>query len=86
MDPTSPDPITEELRDQFHKLLAIAMFKRGERTLTITADDINRFEAVLPGGCIVAQPKGNVMTIRLVTAAEGERLARVAGGLTVYGD
>jgi len=80
-----PAPITEDLQEQFHKLLAIAMFKRGERTMTITADDLKRFDAVLPDGCIVARLKGGVMNVRLVTAAEAERLASI-DGMPVYGD
>ena len=74
-------PVTTQVRDQWHKLLAFAMFKNGTRTLTITLADMNRFEEVLPGGCIVFQPKGDAITIRLVSAEEGERLARQQGGL-----
>lgn len=78
-------PVTEELSEQWHKLLALAMFCRGERTLKFTKADIDRFLAVLPDGCIVCQPNADVLTLRLVTKDEGERLARVAEGLRVYG-
>lgn len=75
-------PVTNEIREQWHKLCAIVMFKLGTDEVKVTSDDIQRF--VDSGKAnITVRPKGDVMTLSLVSDAEAARLAREEGGLPV---
>ena len=74
--------VTQELREQWHKLCALVLFKSGAKEIRITAEDIERFtKSGL--GAITARPKGDVITLTLVSEAEGARLARKDGGLPI---
>lgn len=75
-------PVTRELREQWHKLCALVMFKFGATEVRITTADMERF---LNSGRanITMHPKGEVLTLALVTDAEAARLARKEGGLPV---
>lgn len=83
MDELNPNhPVTTELREQYHKLLAIVMWRFGMDALTVTSEEIERFVADHPGGINVAfEPKGHTLRIRIVDDREGARLARKEGGL-----
>lgn len=75
-------PVTAEMHDSWHKLCAMVMFKFGVRHVEITAEEIESFAS--SGACnIVLHPKGDVLTVFLVSDAEAERLAREEGGLPV---
>lgn len=71
--------VTQELRHQWHKLCALVMAKTGLTTIEITGEDIER----LHGMNIVAHPKDDVITLRLVDDAEARRLVRKEGGLPI---
>jgi len=75
-------PVTQELREQWYKLCAMLMFKMGVTEVKITAVDIERFMASRRCN-IMAHPKGEVITLALVTDAEAKRLARREGGLPI---
>lgn len=80
MDALNPNhPVTQEMSLVWHKVAALVMHKCGVQKVAITSDDIEAFSA--QNMCIVAHPADRVLTISLVTMAEGERLAREAGGL-----
>lgn len=73
-------PVTNAMRDQWHKLCAIALWLSGKTELNITAKDIEDFqESELKN--IVVHPQADVITLRLVSDEEGKRLALKEGGL-----
>lgn len=75
-------PVTIELREQWHKLCAILLFKSGATEVQITADDIERFaNSVLTN--ITIHPEGDVLTLALVSSTEAARLAREGRGLPI---
>ncbi len=75
-------PVTNEMREQYHKLLAFAMWKVGMTELVVTSEDLTRFVEDHPGGINIAvEPKGQVLKVRIVDDVEGARLARKEGGL-----
>lgn len=77
-------PVTREMREQWHKLCALAMFKLGAPEVDITSADIAEFEAALGAGAsITVHPKDDVLELRLVNGAEAARLAREHGGLPI---
>lgn len=75
-------PVTIELREQWHKLCAIVMFKLDLQEITITVSDIQRMSDSGMAN-ITMRSKGNVITLALVSDAEAARLARKEGGLPV---
>lgn len=66
-------PVVVEMRDQWHKLCAFALFILGSPDLEITSADIEEFQHALGGN----------ITLRLVNGQEAEKLAREEGGLPV---
>lgn len=63
--------VTGRLDFQWYKLLGIALFKLGTHTVTITCADIDAFSSRMgSGACIVAQQKGDELTLRLVNGDE----------------
>lgn len=74
--------VTREVREQWHKLCALVLFKTGKREMRITTEDIT---AMADSGYanITVWPKGDVLTLALVSDAEAERLARKEGGLPI---
>lgn len=77
-------PVTQEVRNQWHKLCALALFINGTPELEITSTDIDEFSAALGEGAAVAcDTRGGKLTLRLVNGKEAARLAREEGGLPV---
>lgn len=90
-------PVVLALETEWHKLAAILLcyFRGQERlragadgvlrpaepSLEITSDMIEMWSSMYPGGAIVADQRGGKFVLRLVTAEEGEALARAEGGL-----
>lgn len=75
-------PVVQEVEDQWYKLCAIVMFKLGASEVEITSSDIQRF-ADSGRANIVVHPINEVLTLKLVSDREAERLARKAGGLAI---
>lgn len=73
------NPTTTAVRDQWHKLCAILIFKGNVREVEITPSDVARLEKEKLS--IVADCRGGNFVLRLVDEKEGERLAREEGGL-----
>lgn len=72
-------PVTESMRDQWHKIAALLMRKLGQTHVIITEADIADIgEADV---CVIIHDKADGIHVRLVGRAEGERLAREHGGL-----
>lgn len=76
-------PVTQEMRENWHKIAAIIMHKMNVKHLTIDSGDVQRLSEWLDGGAICAKPKGEVLEIFLVDATEAQRLAREEGGLEI---
>lgn len=76
--------VTSSVREEWHKLCALAMFILGQRDVEITAESIEELKAAFPGGpCVVADCRGGRFVLRLIDMTEGERLARQEGGLPI---
>jgi hypothetical protein len=76
-------PVTESVREQWHKFAAVLIFKQlgAKGSIVITFADLEAFAAALPNGAVVCDTRNNVITLRLVDSDEAERLARLEGGL-----
>lgn len=76
-------PVTRELHDQWHKLLAFVLHRLSVPSLDITEDDIRSFQEFYgEGGAIVCDTRRpNVLQLRLVGEDEARELARREGGL-----
>lgn len=78
-------PVVDEMRGQWHKIVAILMARMGADEVVITPVDVE--DALSrPGGInVVADTRGggHQLTLRLVSDAEAHQLARAAGGLPV---
>lgn len=73
-------PVTREMSDNWHKMLAVYMHMQGLKELFISVDDIDAF--MNSGHCnISVHPKDNVIHLRLHTDEEARALARKEGGL-----
>jgi hypothetical protein len=75
-------PVVIETREQWYKLCAILLFKSGSVRAEITTEDIDRFTKSGLAN-IVVHPKGDVITLSLVSDSEAMRLARKEGGLPI---
>ena len=75
-------PVVHEMREQWYKLCAIALHKMGLTEMKITAADIDAFASSGMAN-ITVEPKGEVITLRLVSDEEGRRLAKKEGGLPI---
>lgn len=75
-------PVTSSMREEWHKLCALLIFKSGKTEVTIDTSDLERF---LNSGLanITMRPSGDAITLRLVSDAEAARLAREEGGLPI---
>lgn len=74
-------PVVQEARDQWFKYCAILMAKMGKTDVEITVDDVMTLGD--NQSTIVLDNRGGRCVLRLVSMAEGERLARNEGGLPV---
>lgn len=71
--------VTESSRDQWHKYAAILMSKFGQNAVEITIEDVQR----LADSCIVVDARDGKLVLRLMSMAEGEKLANEEGGLPI---
>lgn len=74
-------PVTAQMREQWHKVLAVLMCRLGMTEFEITSEALVAFERDYPGGAVVADARNGRFIVRLVTAEDGERMARAEGGL-----
>lgn len=72
-------PVTQQMQTEWHKICAIMMLAVDRTEFEITPELVNDF--VASGKMIACDLRGGRMVIRLMTEAEGERLARQEGGL-----
>lgn len=78
-------PVTQVMDDQWHKLCALALHILGRDTVVITATDLEALNARFPDGgpIIVVHSHADCIELRLISAAEGARLAAKHGGLPI---
>lgn len=74
-------PVTSGIHDHWHKIAAILMLKFNQTEVEITPEDLSKLGDNEMG--IVADVRDGKFVLRIVTMAEGERLARNEGGLPV---
>lgn len=74
-------PVTQALDDQWHKLLALVLVKLGQERVVLTSEDVAAVAARPGGTVVIAHASRGSIEVRIVTEAEGEALARKAGGL-----
>jgi hypothetical protein len=76
-------PVTEELHEQWHKIVAILMLKMGVRELELHPEDVIRavdqFSGTMP--VLVADARNNRFVLRLMSYDEALALMRSEGGL-----
>jgi hypothetical protein len=74
-------PVTQMTRDNWHKIVGVIMLKLGVANVEILPEDV-----MLLGDndkCVVADCRGGRFIVRVMSMAEGEKLARKEGGLPV---
>jgi len=71
--------MTKFAREQWHKICALLMQKLGTDNLEITEADIDKLHK--RNIAIVMHEKDQRLFIRVVSQAEGDRLAREEGGM-----
>lgn len=82
MDTLNPNhPTAAGLSDQWHKLVALLIWKYDLAPVVLTAEDLERFFEEHPNHVVVANDRRDGLYLSLVTREEGERLVREAGGL-----
>jgi hypothetical protein len=74
-------PVTRTVHELWHKICALLLLKFGEPHVVITLNDMMRLND--DDIAITIQEFGDGIHIRLVSMADGERLARKDGGLPV---
>jgi hypothetical protein len=73
-------PVVQQAEDQWHKFAAILLMKMGTNAVEITIEDVHAL-AESDRANIVLDMRNGRCVLRLVTDAEGNRLARKEGGL-----
>lgn len=72
-------PVTQSMQTEWHKICALMMLGQGLTEFEVTPALIAQLSE--SGKMIACDLRGGRMVIRLMTEAEGERLARQEGGL-----
>lgn len=72
-------PVTQNLRENWHVLVAVLIHKMGVDHVVITAEDMDAVAA--KEVCLAAHEDEEGLHLRAITRDEAEALARKAGGL-----
>ena len=73
-------PVTSAMNNQWHKIVAVLLHKLGLKHIDITPADLTAF-ANSGLGAVTIRTEHEVIELNLITFEEGERLARIEGGL-----
>lgn len=76
-------PVTREVHDHWHKIVAILLHKMGKKELRITVADLQAWERDFADGAVVIKANNHDFVLSLVTAEEASVLAKKEGGLPV---
>lgn len=74
-------PVTQFARDQWHKIVALLMQETGKEEFEITPAILEKM--FKEPKVVVMDARNNRLIVRMVSQAEGERLAQQEGGLPV---
>lgn len=74
-------PVTQLTHDNWHKIVGVLMLKFGVADVEILSEDVLRLGH--NDKCVVADCRNGRFVIRVMSMAEGEKLARKEGGLPV---
>jgi hypothetical protein len=74
-------PVTREVHDHWHKIVAILLHKFGYKELRITMADLQACERDFPDGAVVIKANNDDFLLWLITADEARELAKREGGL-----
>lgn len=66
-------PVTQELREQWHKICAVVLHKLKISYIGITAEDLTELG---PDVAVIAHAKKDMLEIRLMTLAEAKQYAK----------
>lgn len=80
---TPNHPVTQEMRQQWHKLLALALRKLGVDRVVLTEADLTAALRAPEGLNVVCHAHRDSIEIRLVSDAIADKLAREGGGLPI---
>jgi hypothetical protein len=72
--------VTSEMTEQWHKIVAVLMFKLGLEHTEITPQDLTQF-ANSGLGAVTVRTENEVIELNLISWDEAERLAKLEGGL-----
>lgn len=72
-------PVTQSMQTEWHKICALMMVANGLTEFEVTPDLIEQLAR--SERAIACDLRGGRMVIRMLTAEEGEKLARQEGGL-----
>lgn len=72
-------PVTSKMHDHWHKIAALLLNRTREKKTIITIDEVNRIADM----AITMKETAAGIELKIVTMAEGERLAKKEGGLPV---
>lgn len=75
-------PVTRAVREEWHKVAALLMFKFGVTDVTITLADIENWTKFDRMNIVLHEHRDS-LEVRLVTDAEATQLAAKAGGLPI---
>lgn len=75
-------PVTNEVRDQWHKFCAILMFKFGLKEVEITIADLLEFQNQ-PHTNIAVKPDNEKIHLLLLTNDDARIIAEKEGGLPI---
>lgn len=76
-------PVTQQMREQWHKIVALLLHKFDLGEVIITTDDLKALMVDYDGGmpAVVCHDKADGLHLRIVDEAEGLQLAKREGGL-----
>lgn len=74
-------PVTARMRDEWHKVVALLLHKYELGHVVLTGEDVQRFGAEHPDSVVMLFDRDDGIHLKIITRAEGERLAAEHGGL-----
>ena len=76
-------PVTMEMHDLWHKMVAVLMVKFGQSRVVITEADVKKFAEEWPDGAVVFHAHRETMELYLVDAEGAKAVAKKAGGMPI---
>lgn len=82
MSELNPDhPATKAAHDNWHKIVALIMFKQGLNKMVISTKKVSEFAETMQGHAVVIEFKDEIgIILQLVTKEQAEAIAKREGG------